>query len=132
MAASDRLKPGMAQAVAVLAAGGSYAEAADAAGKSPRTVRRWATSHDGFRAEIDRLRKAALEEARTRLAAATGLAADRLVALVTEPASVAVIPASVRLGAARAVLQYAAAYVTHADFEDRLIALEAAAEKRNR
>lgn len=60
----NRPKPAEARKAAALplvAAGASYAEAAEAAGVSARTVRRWATSDPEFVAAIDARRSAAFD-----------------------------------------------------------------------
>src|SRR5947209_7078638 len=82
-----------------LACGATYAKAAQEAGTSERTVRR-KMSDAAFRAKLHRLRGEALERAGGALTAAALKAVQTLLSLQD-----ANQPASVRLGAAKAVLE---------------------------
>jgi hypothetical protein len=76
----------------------TYAEAAEQAGVSVRTIER-RMSEPVFRAELDRLQDDALEQAVSRLGAGASRAVERLL-LMLRPG----VPAHVQLGAARTLL----------------------------
>jgi hypothetical protein len=111
--------------LATLAAGGTYAQAAAAAGVGERTVKRWVAERPDFRQELAQLRRLALEEAATVLTLAAGEAARRLCALATEAASASVLPAHTRLRACVEVLAAATRAHELLDLEARISALEA-------
>ncbi len=107
---------------AALAAGGSAACWAEAHGVPRRTAYRWA-AEDGVKSRVQSLRQGLVGDAVGQLAAAAGSAAETLKALLTEDQ-----PATVRLGAARAILGALIDVQTHAELADRLARLEGIAD----
>lgn len=124
MAARNGPRRGEAQVLAALAAGQTYRQAADAAGISERTVKRWVAERADFREELATLRRLALEDAATVLSLAAGEAARRLCSLALEPASASVLPAHTRLRACVEVLAAAGRAHDQLDIDTRLAAVE--------
>jgi hypothetical protein len=60
----------------VLVAGGTHAEAAEAAGVHRVTVSRWASKHPAFRAEMNRMRKELLDQRTDRIRKIDALALE--------------------------------------------------------
>ena len=109
-----------------LARGASYSEAAVAAGVGERTVVR-RMQNPAFRAEVERVRSAMLGIAMGRLTAAVAGAVDTLADLL-HPETLS----SVRRGAAHSILGHALRLREHLDHEERLAALEARLDSRER
>jgi hypothetical protein len=109
-------------AAAKLACGGTVAEAAEAAGVDVRTVFKWKAEDAGFRARIAELRAAAVSGALGRLTDGMTRAADALVALLANRSP------SVRLKAARAVIELGLRVRAEVEVEERLAAVERALE----
>ncbi|MFE9391188.1 helix-turn-helix domain-containing protein [Streptomyces sp. NPDC006784] len=110
------------QAALLLARGATTDKAGEAVGVSGRTVRRWREDPD-FEAEVQQARRAVLNEAVAALGAAARDAVATLHAALDED------NASVRVRAASVLLSSLPAFAEHADFADRLAALEAAVAK---
>ena len=108
---------------AALAAGGSAAAWAEAQGVPRRTAYRWA-AEEGVKSRVQSLRQGLVDDAVGQLAAAATAAAETLKSLLAADQ-----PATVRLGAARAILGALIDVQTHADLGDRLTQLEALAER---
>jgi len=119
------LKPTQAAAAAVLAAGGTQAEAAEHAGVGVRTVARWWAEDAGFRRFIDDTVSATMDRVAALLIEAAPAAVERLAAIAQEPASAHVVRASDRRQAARDLLDMAARYHTGRVIERRVARLEA-------
>lgn len=109
-----------------LARGASYSEAAVAAGVGVRTVVR-RMQNPAFRAEVERVRSAMLGIAMGKLTAAVAGAVDTLADLL-HPGTLS----SVRRGAADSILGHALRLREHLDHEERLAALEARLDSRER
>lgn len=101
-----------------LAMGKTVEEAAKAAGVSPATAFR-RLQEPTFKAEVGRLRSAMLERALGTLSEASTLAAMTLSDLASGAES-----ETVRLGAAKAVLEIGTRLREHVDFDERIAALE--------
>jgi hypothetical protein len=112
------------EALAVaLAAGQSLRLAAQAAGVGERTAtRRWADP--GFRRRVNELRSELVQQSLGRLADGMVAAADKLRELLDAKSE------SVRLGAARALLEVGVRLRESVEFEERLTALELALGSR--
>lgn len=110
--------------IAALAAGRTQAEAAELAGVSERTVRRRLEGAP-FRRAVARQRAASLERAAGVLAAMIDEAAATLRAVMADPDA----PASSRVAAARTVLLLGQDLHERAGLEERIAALEEAAER---
>jgi len=107
-----------------LACGATVEAAAQAAGLSKRTVYR-RLKDPAFRQRLQDLRAEMVQRTAGTLTAAGGEAVKTLLALLKEA-----IPPTVRLGAARAVLEIGMKVRETAELEQRLAAVEAAAEAR--
>jgi hypothetical protein len=101
-----------------LACGATVENAARAAGVAPRTVHR-RLANPAFRQRLQALRADMLQRTAGLLTAAALEAVKTLVALQQPP-----VPAAVRLGAARAILEIGNNVRVVADFEERLTAVE--------
>jgi hypothetical protein len=108
-----------------LAAGGSVAAWAEAHGVPCRTAYRWA-AEAGVRARVRGLRQGLVTDAVGKLADAATTAVDTLRGLLAERQ-----PASVRLGAARAILSALVEVQAHAELADRVTHLEELADARH-
>lgn len=104
--------------VASLAGGSTKEEAAEAAGVSERTVYRRCDDTD-FVARVEEAQQELISRTTARLCATTGRAVDTLSELLD-----ASQPPSVRLGAARTVLDSALRWRDAEEIEIRLLALE--------
>lgn len=104
--------------IAALASGGTQAEAAHHAGVSVRTVARRVAEPD-FRLAVQAARAEMIEQATGRLAVATTQAADTLLSLLADESP------TVRLSAARALLDNATRYVEATDTTERISRIEA-------
>jgi AcrR family transcriptional regulator len=104
--------------LAALACGATVEAAANKAGVSPATVYRRLKERE-FRKELQRLRSEMMQRMADMLAAAGGEAVKSLLALLKDGG-----PATVRLGAARSVIELAVKLREAADFEPRIAALE--------
>lgn len=113
-----------AQAVARLARGESTDAVGAAIGVNGRTIRRWAEAAD-FKADVQTARRALLAEATAALGAAARDAVSTLQAALTDDS------ANVRVRAALGILSALPAISEHAELNDRLAALEAAAAEVN-
>jgi hypothetical protein len=105
-----------------LAAGGSAAAWAEAHGVPRRTAYRWA-AEAGVKAQVRGLRQGLVADAVGKLAEAATTAVDTLKGLLAEKQ-----PASVRLGAARAILSALVEVQAHAELADRVAHLEELAD----
>ncbi len=111
------------QAALLLARGHTTDKAGEAVGVNGRTVRRWRDNPD-FEAQIQTARRAILAEAVAALGSAARDAVTALhEALKDDSAAVRVRAAAVLLGALPNIAE-------HADLNERIAALEAAAEDR--
>ena len=111
------------RAVEVLLAGGTIDDAAVAAGVTSRTINRW--RHDpGVRVALERGRNLILEDVATKMAAAAGIALNKLIEVITEPASAQLVPVYVRVNAAKAILDAVPRWTTDAEIIRRLDDLE--------
>jgi len=104
--------------LAALAGGATAAEAARAAGVSERTVRR-RQAEPSFADDLDEARRALLRTALDRLSAAATTAVDTLSILMD-----AEVAPSVRLGAAKAVIELGSRLRAEQELSDRLLAIE--------
>lgn len=104
--------------IAALAAGKTQSEAAHHAGVSLRTVARRVDEPD-FRQAVLETRAALIEQATGKLAESTTRAADALIELLADES------ATVRLSAARSLLDYAGRYVETGDLTERISRIEA-------
>jgi len=109
----------LAQALAV---GGSVAAWAEAHGVPCRTAYRWAAEED-LKARVHGLRQGLVTNAVGKLAGAATAAVETLRGLLAEGQ-----PATVRLGAARAILTALIDVQTHAELADRVAHLEGLAD----
>jgi hypothetical protein len=116
---ADRLTPRQEQAAVALASGRNESEAADACGGSSRTIRTWLATLPAFGKRIGELRAQMTSAALGRLAASMCRAADALDRLATSAES-----ESVRLGAARAVLELGLKVKETVELEARISLLE--------
>ena len=107
---------------AALATGESAAVWAEKHAIPRRTAYRWAAQAE-TQAQIRSLRQGLVGDAVGQLAAAAGSAAETLKSLLAEDQ-----PATVRLGAARAILSALIDVQTHAELADRLARLEGIAD----
>jgi hypothetical protein len=105
-----------------LAAGDSAASWAEAHAVPRRTAYRWAAAA-GVQAQVRGLRQGLVADAVGRLAGAATTAVDTLRGLLAEGQ-----PASVRLGAARAILTALIDVQAHAELADRVTHLEELAD----
>jgi hypothetical protein len=103
--------------ITALACGGTVEASAQAAGVSGATVYRRLTEPD-FRRRIDEARADMVSRAVARIGAASTLAADTLRELLKARSE------TVRLGAARAILELGAKLREHEDLAERITALE--------
>ena len=110
------LRANQTKALTAFAAGAATAGAAEAAGVTDRTIRRWLADDPRFGDELRRLRRAAADEVRTIAAAHAAEAVEHLTRLATGQHS----NAPVRLGAIKEMLRV----VHSSDLEDRLRTLE--------
>ena len=110
------------QLAVALASGSSVRQAASQAYVSERTAFR-RMNDVSFRKRVDEIRRVALEEAISKLSAASSSAVDTMLDLLTSE-----VPPSTRLAAARAVLEFGTRLRETNDFETRLCELEG---KRN-
>jgi predicted ArsR family transcriptional regulator len=101
-----------------LAGGASIKQAAEAVGISERTARR-RMKDDVFVARLEELRQRCFERALDRLGQLGTAAVDTLESLLD-----AAVSPTVRLGAARAVLEYGLRLRDEIELEERLRALE--------
>jgi hypothetical protein len=108
-----------------LAAGDSAAAWAEAHNVPRRTAYRWA-AEAGLKTRVRGLRQDLVTDAVGRLAGAATAAVDTLRGLLAEGQ-----PASVRLGAARAILTALIDVQTHAELADRVAHLEELADARH-
>jgi hypothetical protein len=108
-----------------LASGKSYRDAAAEVGVSVKTVQR-RMSDAAFRARVSELRGAMVSEASGRLARAMSGAAGALEGLLTAEGE------SVRLSAARSVLEFGVKIRESAELEQRVVALEQSLSQRKR
>lgn len=104
--------------IAALAGGATHADAAATAGVSPRTVRR-RLDDPAFKAQVQVTRADLVESAVGILARVTTTAAETLAQLLDKN-----IAPTVRLGAARAVIELGAKLREQQDLEGRIAALE--------
>ena len=107
--------------IACLASGANYTEAAKKSGISARTISR-RMSNPEFQEKVSDTRRSAL----IRAVGAISTAASRAVLTLNELLG-AKHPPSIRLAAARAVLENVVRLTQHADLDHRLAALEATA-----
>lgn len=89
------------RAAELLASGETAGVAADAAGVSVRTIRRWLADDVEFAAELALARRGLGEEARQRIAGRLTAAVDVLAALMGDETQ----PGNVRVSAAKAILE---------------------------
>jgi len=108
-----------------LAAGDSAAAWAEAHAVPRRTAYRWA-AEAGVKAQVRGLRQGLVTDAVGRLAGAATAAVDTLRGLLAEGQ-----PATVRLGAARAILTALIDVQAHAELADRVAHLEELADARH-
>jgi hypothetical protein len=104
--------------LSALAAGCTAGEAADVANVSERTVRRRLADAD-FVARMESARQEVADAVLARVSASALLAVETLTCLL-EPAQ----PPSVRLGAAKAVLDFGIRLRSERDVHERLVAIE--------
>ena len=104
--------------IAALAAGATYEDAATQAGVSERTVRRRLEDAE-FSGQVDATRSEMIARAVGRLAEASTEAADTLRGLLAARSE------TVRLGAARSILELAVRLREHDELVSRIEALEA-------
>jgi hypothetical protein len=109
--------------IAALASGATMEAAAKQAGVSVRTVSR-RMAEPGFKAEIDQARADLIERAVSVLAGISSAAVVTLGQLLKSDRD------SVRLGAARSVLELTIKLREHSEFEQRLAAMEQLQEER--
>lgn len=121
MSTNGKRKPAEATLIAALAAGCTQAKAAHRSGLSERTVAR-RLDDPCFRAEVARARSVMLERTLAMLAEATVEAVTTLQELVRDGSP------SIRLGAARAILDYTAKFRDQTDFAVQLDRIEAVVE----
>jgi len=117
MAESGRIN-GDDELAVMLACGSSIVNASRETGVSERTIYR-RLADPGFRDKVHEIRRAALEEATGRLSAASSKAIQTMEALMD-----ADVPASTRLAACRAILEFGSRYREVNEFESRLSQLE--------
>jgi len=117
-AADDRL-------VVALLAGATYAQAAADAGVSERTVRRRLADPD-FVERLESERRDLFDKATARLLSAVPIAQSTLVRICTTDSA----PATARVNASKAILQYAREYLHDSTIEARLAQVEAALGRR--
>lgn len=93
----SELTPAQATAVEVIAAGGTHAEAAQAAGVARETVTRWLSSHPGTRAALARLRCVIAEASTDQMLQARGRALEVLISHLgsVDPASTGGLEAAI-------------------------------------
>ena len=106
-----------------LAAGGSVAAWAEGNDVPCRTAYRWAAEED-LKARVRGLRQGLVTDAVGKLAEAATAAVDTLRGLLAEGQ-----PATVRLGAARAILSALIDVQAHAELADRVARLEEQGER---
>jgi hypothetical protein len=106
-----------------LACGATVESAARQCGLSDRTVYR-RLQDPGFKHRLDKARADMVQRSSGMLTAAAGEAVRTLLALQRDP-----MPAAVRLGAARAILEIGMKIRPVVEFEQRLTELEELAEK---
>jgi hypothetical protein len=117
---NGRLTPRQESAALALAGGSTEAEAAALANCSARTLRVWLASSPNFGRRIGQLRSEMTAQALGRLVASMTRAADTLDELASSASA-----ETVRLGAARAVLELAIKIRESTELEERIRALEA-------
>lgn len=108
-----------AQAALLLARGTTTDKTGETVGVSGRTVRRW-LEDPGFRTDVEAARSALLEEAVRALAGAARDAVTALHSALTDESS------SIRVQAAKALLNSLPALTEHFDLERRIDAIEQA------
>jgi hypothetical protein len=113
-----------AKAVVLLARGTSTDKVGEQVGVSGRTIRRWAEAPD-FRTEVDAARRALLAEAVAALGAAARDAVATLHEALTDDSP------GIRVRAAVALLGALPNVAEYAELNDRIAALESAAEAVN-
>ena len=96
-AASDSVRQ---RAILELLTGRTYAAAAKKVGVNERTLRRWSTEDETFKAELKAAQQQMCDAAMSRMQSLTARAADTLAELMDKGQ-----PPTVRLGAARTVLE---------------------------
>lgn len=119
------LTPKQRRALAELASGATWADAAQAAGVTMRTMHRW-RNHPAFVAAMRRVTRGALHDAARRLMGNAETAVDALIELAGGGDDDDDIAEGVRLRAADLLLTYAVRLQELADFAERLDVLEAA------
>jgi len=119
------MKDSWPKAAAVLAGGGTTADAARAAAVTPRTVRKWRADEPPFADAIDDGRSRMLSESAGLLASATADAARRLTEIIEKGAE------HHQLRSAQIVLDQASRYKSDQALEDRISALELAVGVRS-
>lgn len=100
------LDPRQAAALAVLASGGSYQDAAAAAKVSSRTLLAWRRGHPGFIAAVNMVRTEARESVRVGIQAVVATALTTVRELLESETA----PAAVKLRASEMVLRSAGAF----------------------
>ena len=111
------------EAIVALLSHRTVEEAANAVGIATRTLLRWLQISE-FRKEYLKARREVVCQGIARLQQATGAASVTILKLMTDPN----VPAAVRLRAAEAVFGLALKGVEGEDIEERLAALERAAD----
>ena len=114
-------------AIAALLTQRNIEEAARAAGVGTRTLIRW-LKLPNFGKEYRKARREAVHQSVARMQQATGAAASVVLKLMTDPN----VPAAVKLRAAECVFDRAFKGVELEDIEERVSALERAAEASGR
>jgi cytidylate kinase len=110
-------------ALASIASGKTYRQAAEAAGVDVRTVMRWAQSHD-WKVEMRRAHDRVITRAVSVLVHASTVAVNRLVRLAKGAKQ-----EGTQLAACKAILELGIRYREEFDIRERLDALEEAASK---
>ena len=114
---SDAVDEAKVVAAAVIAAGGSYTLAGDAAGKSKRTIVRWAAD-PAFARLVSDLRAERLSEVTGRLGETMPRALDTLIECLDAESPFA------RIRAATAILEWTLRYRRASDLEARMLEVE--------
>jgi hypothetical protein len=116
---NDRLTPRQEAAAIALASGCTVPAAARESGAGERTIKTWLASLPAFRRRIDELRAEMTRRSLGRLIGSMTSAADTLAFLARKAKA-----ETVRLGAARAVLELAVKLRESVELEARIAALE--------
>jgi hypothetical protein len=116
---NGRLTPKQEAVALLLASGRSEDEAAERARCGSRTIRKWLHGQPAFPRRVAALRAAMTSQALGRLTAAMSRAADTLDTLASSAES-----ETVRLGAARSVIELAVRLRETVELEERVAALE--------